>query len=114
MAKSKQQRQEEALARKRQNYNLQLERWKDYHPGGASYEKAVLKDGLEKTKKRMDWAHVNWVRYLIEAKLDPLGNPVTMSELEHLNSFLKSSAAINADSIGRAVASGPVISSYWG
>lgn len=88
MTKSKQQKQEEALARKRQNYNNQLDRYMDTQPGGKGYQESVLRDGLEKAKKRMDWGRVNWVRYLVEARLDPHGNPVTVSEHTHLLSFL--------------------------
>ena len=75
MAKSKQQKQEEALMRKRQNYNNQLECWRDWAPTGKYFADHVKRYGIEAAEKRKAQADAVWSKYLKEAKLDIYGNP---------------------------------------
>lgn len=75
MAKSKQQKQEEALMRKRQNYNNQLECWRDWAPTGKYFADHVKHYGVEAAEKRKAQADAVWAKYLKEAKLDIYGNP---------------------------------------
>ncbi len=87
MAKSKQQKQEEALARKRQNYNLQLELYMGFQPGGDKWKESIQKLGPEVTAKRLLEVNSNWKRYLKEAQLDSHGNPLTAEEFLEKGSF---------------------------
>lgn len=77
MAKSKQQKQEEALMRKRQNYNNQLERWRDWAPTGKCFADHVKHYGVEAAEKRKTQADTAWCKYLKEAQLDIYGNAVS-------------------------------------
>ena len=76
MAKSKQQKQEEALARKRQNYSLQTEQWKQWQTFGDHYAAHVKLYGVEEAEKRRAQADDRWNAYLKEARLDVYGDPV--------------------------------------
>lgn len=91
MAKSKQQKQEEALMRKRQNYNNQLERWRDWAPTGKYFADHVKHYGVEAAEKRKAQADTVWCKYLKEAKLDIYGNAVSHAEVRrpgiHRHSF---------------------------
>lgn len=82
MAKSKQQKQEEALARKRQNYNLQLEQWRDWNPTGKYFADHVKRYGVEEAEKRKAQADTRWCKYLKEAQLDIYGNAVSHAEVQ--------------------------------
>lgn len=81
MAKTKQQKQDEALARKRQNYNNQLEGWRDWAPTGKYFADHVKRYGVEAAEKRKHEADVRWCKYLKEAKLDIYGNAVSHAEV---------------------------------
>lgn len=76
MAKSKQQKQEEALTRKRQNYNLQTELWKQWQTFGDHYAAHVKRYGVEEAEKRRGQADDRWNAYLKEARLDAFGDPI--------------------------------------
>lgn len=82
MAKSKQQKQDEALARKRQNYNLQLENWRDWGVTDKNFIACAKQHGVEAAEKRKAQADTIWCNYLKEAKLDIYGNPVSHAEVE--------------------------------
>lgn len=82
MAKSKQQKQDEALARKRQNYNVQLERWRDWGYTDKNYVDYAKQHGEEAAEKRKVQADAIWCKYLKEAQLDIYGNPVSHAEVE--------------------------------
>lgn len=91
MAKSKQQKQEEALMRKRQNYNVQLERWRDWGYTDKNYIDYAKRYGMEEAERRKAQADVVWCKYLKEAQLDIYGNPVSYAEVRrpgiHRHSF---------------------------
>lgn len=75
MAKSKEQKQAEALARKRANYNLQLETMMKHRPGGKYYDIRLLEGGMERARRGEEQANATFGKYLKEAQLDAHGNP---------------------------------------
>lgn len=104
MAKSKQQKQEEALARKRQLYNSKLEEMKRWQPHGQTYKEYRERNGLLATEKRLAEANANWGRYLLEAQLDIYGNPkrslMTRDKLEGAVKFIAKGVIVKEDQYG--------------
>lgn len=104
MAKSKQQKQEEALARKRQLYNSKLEEMKRWQPHGQSYKKWFERHGKQSAEKRLAEANANWGRYLLEAQLDIYGNPkrppITRNKLETPAKFIAKGVIVQEDQYG--------------
>jgi hypothetical protein len=76
MAKSKEQKQQEAIDRMRKGYWNELRKMQFAEPGGRDYELVKFKYGIGPAKRSQADARVAFNRFLREAKLDTKGNPV--------------------------------------
>lgn len=74
MAKSKEVKQAEALARKRAQFNAKLAETLEYAPGGKRYEDNVKLKGVSFAGQRNAEIQMLFGRYLREARLDSHGN----------------------------------------
>lgn len=76
MAKSKQQKQQEALDRKRGFFSTYWSRLTRYRPGGVYYKDHLARWGEAEAKKQLASEELKFKAYLKEAQLDTHGNPV--------------------------------------
>lgn len=76
MAKSKEQKQQEALQRKRDMFDSKSIEQRRYQVGGDIYEHLVSKFGREEADNRKREVDTVFTKYLVEAQLDRHGNPV--------------------------------------
>lgn len=74
MAKSKEVKQQEALARKRSQFNEKLRQVTEHRTGGKIYNERLDRWGLDKTKELENQANKDFGLYLREARLDSHGN----------------------------------------
>ena len=74
MAKSKEVKQQEALARKRSQFNEKLRQVTEHRAGGKVYNERLDRWGLDKAKIMEDQANKDFGLYLREARLDSHGN----------------------------------------
>lgn len=76
MAKSKQQKQLEALERKQALFAKKKEEMIDRQPGGNCYVRVLHRDGLVAAEDLKDRANMVFGKYLIEARLNSKGEIV--------------------------------------
>lgn len=81
MAKSKQQKQQEALDRKRAQFPEKMTLRLKYNPGGNYYENCKRFQGQELADKRAAEHNIAFGRYLKEAQLDTHGNHLKEPDL---------------------------------
>lgn len=74
MAKSKEQKQQEALQRKRDMFTAKSIENQSYSVSGDRYKELEKRHGKEYAEKRRNEANVTFGRYLKEAGLDKHGN----------------------------------------
>jgi len=74
VAKSKEVKQQEALARKRSQFNEKLRQVTEHRAGGKIYNERLDRWGLDKAKVMEDQANKDFGLYLREARLDSHGN----------------------------------------
>ena len=76
MAKSKEQKQQEALERKRSLYSFKQQERTAWSFVGHLYQKALKNHGHVYADKRLCEANQVWLNYLKEAQIDSHGNPL--------------------------------------
>lgn len=96
MAKSKQVKQAEALARKRSNYNCHLGEIMKYRAGGSLERHLVMAYGSAKDNPQTQAAEARFQKYLDEAQLDEAGNPLFIYKVDKSSSFNR--AGVQQDS----------------
>jgi len=75
MRKSKEQKQLEALARKRELFDEKSVWYRRFQEGGDFYNDNCAKYGLAYAQQRKNEVSASFARYLVEAQLDYHGNP---------------------------------------
>lgn len=76
MRKSKEQKQQEALARKRELFDEKSIYYRRFQVGGDFYQDRVARFGKEYAEQRKNEVSISFAKYLIEAQLDFHGNPL--------------------------------------
>lgn len=76
MRKSKEQKQQEALARKRELFDEKSIYYRRFQVGGDFYQDHVARFGKEYAERRKNEVSISFAKYLIEAQLDFHGNPL--------------------------------------
>lgn len=76
MAKSKEQKQQEALERKRAMFDEKAVWYRQHQVGGDFYNDFCNRHNREYAEKRKNEVSIVFARYLVEAQLDYHGNPV--------------------------------------
>lgn len=75
MSKSKQQKQQEAIERKRLSFKYEIQHWIRCQPGGDHYE-AALKHSKQAAQTVASDAECDLTRSAREAQVDRYGNPL--------------------------------------
>lgn len=75
MKKSKELKQQEALARKRELFDEKSAYYRRFQVGGDFYQDHVARFGKEYAEQRKNEVSIAFTKYLIEAQLDFHGNP---------------------------------------
>ena len=75
MAKSKIQKQQEAIERKRQHYNMHLKRYKSAM-FGERYKDTLKHWGIQRAEANKEQAQIMFARYCKEARVDEYGTPL--------------------------------------
>ena len=76
MKKSKEQKQQEALARKRELFDEKSVYYRRFQVGGDFYQDHVARFGKEYAEQRRNEVSIAFTKYLSEAQLDFNGNPL--------------------------------------
>lgn len=80
MAKSKEVKQQEALARKRSQFSQKFAQLTEHRAGGKIYNERLDRWGLDKAKVMEDQANKDFGLYLREARLDSHGNELVYGQ----------------------------------